>query len=103
MANCSVQKALFPGFKRRRIEAEFTGGDMTSDGGVWLLRQVDHLLGLSEAVSKVLRDTRRQASGVHDGLSVLRQRVYGLALGYEDLNDHQALRGDAAIQSGIDR
>jgi hypothetical protein len=89
--------------KRRRIEAKFEGGDITSDGGVLLLRQVDRLLGLSEAVSKALSDPRRQASCSHDGLSLLKQRVYGLALGYEDLNDHQSLRGDVAIQTGVDR
>ena len=103
MANCTVQKALFPGLKRRQIEANFNGGDITSDGGVLLLRQVDRLLGLSEAVSKALGDTRRQASCVHDGLSLLKQRVYGLALGYEDLNDHQSLRRDIGIQTGVDR
>jgi len=103
VANCTVQKALFPGLKRRQIEANFNGGDITSDGGVLLLRQVDRLLGLSEAVSKALGDTRRQASCVHDGLSLLKQRVYGLALGYEDLNDHQSLRRDIGIQTGVDR
>jgi len=101
--NCTVQKALFPGLKRRQIEASFDGGDITSDGGVLLLRQADRLLGLNEAVNKALSDTRRQASCVHDGLSILKQRVYGLALGYEDLNDHQSLRRDVAIQTGVDR
>lgn len=68
-----------------------------------LLRQVDRLIGLSKAVASVLEDNRRQASCKHDGLSLLRQRIYGLASGYEDLNDHQKLRHDCAIQTAVER
>jgi hypothetical protein len=93
----------FPVCKRRRVQASFDGGDITSDAGVLLLRQADRVLGLSEAVAQALGDGRRQASCWHDGVSLLRQRVYGLALGYEDLNDHQLLRRDLAIQTGVDR
>ena len=57
-----------------------------------LLQQVDRRLGLSEAVARTLDDPRRQASIDHNSLSLLRQRVYALALGYEDLNDHETLR-----------
>jgi hypothetical protein len=70
----------------------FQGSDITSDGGVMLLRQVDKHIGLSKAVAQVLEDNRRQASCQHDSLALLRQRVYALACGYEDLNDHQPLR-----------
>jgi hypothetical protein len=85
------------------VEANFAGGDITSDGGVLLLRQVDRVLDLSEAVAQALGDGRRQASCWHDAVSMLRQRVYGLALGYEDLNDHDTLRKDLAMQTGVDR
>ena len=68
-----------------------------------LLRQVDRLIGLSKAVASVLEDTRRQASCKHEGLSLLRQRIYGLASGYEDLNDHHKLRHDCAIQTAVER
>ncbi len=68
-----------------------------------LLRQADRLIGLSQAVANVLKDNRRQASCKHDGLSLLGQRIYGLASGYEDLNDHQKLRHDCAIQTAIER
>ena len=81
----------------------FEGGDITSDGGVMLLRQADRLIGLSQAVANVLKDNRRQAICKHDGLSLLRQRIYGLAAGYEDLNDHQKLRHDCAIQASVER
>ena len=103
MTNCTQESFEFPPLKRRQVEANFQGGDITSNGGVLLLRQVDQKLGLSEAVARALDDPRRQASCVHDGLSILKQRLYGLALGYEDLNDHQSLREDLAIQTAVER
>ena len=103
MTNCTQKALQFPACKRRAIEVNFQGGDITSDGGVLLLRQIDRHLGLTEAVTRALADPRRQASCAHDGLSLLRQRVYALALGYEDLNDHHTLRRDAAIQTAVER
>jgi Transposase DDE domain group 1 len=103
VTNCTQESFEFPPLKRRQVEANFQGGAITSDGGVLLLRQVDQKLGLSEAVTRALNDRRRQASCVHDGLSILKQRLYGLALGYEDLNDHQHLREDLAIQTAVER
>ena len=103
MTNCTQESFEFPVLKRRIVEANFQGGDITSDGGVLLLQQVDRRLGLNEAVARTLDDPRRQASVDHDGLSLLRQRVYALALGYEDLNDHETLRLDLAIQTALGR
>ncbi len=103
VTNCTQESFQFPVLKRRIVEANFQGGDITSDGGVLLLQPVDHRLGLSEAVTRTLDDPRRQASCDHDSLSLLRQRIYALALGYEDLNDHQTLRLDLAIQTALGR
>ena len=103
MTNCTQESFQFPVCNRRSVETNFQGGDITSDGGVLLLQQVDRGLGLSEAVAHALDDPRRQASCDHDGLSLLRQRVYALALGYEDLNDHETLRQDLAIQTAVNR
>ena len=103
MTNCTQESFEFPVLKRRIVEANFQGGDITSDGGVLLLQQVDRRLGLNEAVARTLDDPRRQASVDHDGLSLLRQRVYALALGYEDRNDHETLRLDLAIQTALGR
>ena len=103
MTNCTQKSFQFPVCKRRRVEANFQGGEITSDGGVLLLQQIDRRLGLSEAIARVLDDPRRQASCEHDSLSVLRQRVYALALGYEDLNDHDTLRRDLALQTALGR
>ena len=81
----------------------FSGGEITGDAGVLLLRQADGVLKLSEAVARVLRDSRRRASCEHASLSLVRRRLYALALGYEDLNDHQGLRRDVALQTAVGR
>jgi hypothetical protein len=62
-----------------------------------LLRQVDRCLGLSQALAKRLPDQRDPDKIEHSLESMLRQRIYGLALGYEDLNDHDSLRKDPAL------
>jgi len=103
MTECNHRIFEYPTTKGRKIQASFTGGEVSSDGGVMLLRQADRRLGLTEAVSQALDDSRRTASCRHSLKSLLRQRVYGLALGYEDLNDHQSLRRDPAIQSAVER
>lgn len=103
MTECTQSELEFPSLKRHKIEANFQGGDVTSNGGALLLRQADRLTGLTQAVAKVLDDGRRQASCEHTLLTMLRQRVYGIALGDEDLNDQQALRDDLALQTAVDR
>ena len=103
MTECTQTSFEFPSCRRRRVEARFDGGDITSDGGVLLLQQADQRLGLSQAVARALVDSRRRASCIHDLPSLIRQRLYGLALGYEDLNDHSALRNDLALQTAIGR
>ncbi len=103
MTKCYQKSFQFPRVNRRVVEANFDGGDITSDGGVLLLRQADRLLGLSEAITLSLNDPRRQASCDHDFLSLVRQRLYAIALGYEDLNDHETLRQDVALQTAVER
>jgi Transposase DDE domain group 1 len=90
---------------RRVVEGRFDGGSMTSDGGVMLLAAVDRKLGLIEAASRCIADPRNPLLIKHAVRDMLRQRVYGLALGWEDLNDHAALRLDVALQTavGVDR
>jgi len=84
---------------RRKVEAEFSGGEVSSDGGALLLREVDRRIGLLDRVARGLIDPREPGKVKHDVASVLRQRVFGLCLGYEDLNDHDRLRGDTLIQT----
>ena len=103
VTDCTQESFEFPAVKRRKVEATFSGGEISSDGGVVLLREADRHLGLLEAASRVLHDPRDSGKVVHSQLSLLRQRVYGLCLGYEDLNDHQELRRDPAIQTAVER
>lgn len=99
MTECYQSSLRFARVSRRRVEADFCGGDITSDGGVLLLRKADEKVGLTRALSKVIDDSRRRKSCQHSVRDLLRQRIYALALGYEDLNDHTRLRHDAALQS----
>ena len=103
MTKCTQESFDFPPLKRHRIEARFSGGDITSDGGLLLLRQVDRRLGLLEAVNARLPDPRDARYVVHDQLTLLRQRIYALCQGYEDLNDHDQLRGDLALQTATEQ
>lgn len=93
----------FPPVKRRKVEADFSGGDITSNAGITLLAQVDKRLGLSASVARAMGDERRAASCKHSLVELLRQRLYALALGYEDLNDHHELRHDLALQTATTR
>ena len=103
MTKCYQRTFEFPRVNRRVVEANFEGGDITSDGGVLLLRQADRLLGLSDGIAHALTDPRRQASCDHDVPGLVRQRLYAIALGYEDLNDHDGLRQDVALQTAVER
>jgi len=103
MPNCTQKEFSFPSFDRRKIEASFTGGDVSSDGGIMLLRQTDLRLGLVKALDAVLPDPRNLDLITHQQVDLLRQRIYGLALGYEDLNDHDTLRQDPLWQTALER
>lgn len=103
MTNCTSQPVLFPACRKRRVEARFDGGDVTSNGGALLLRQVDRQLGLTAAVARGFADGRQRGKVKHSVAGMLRQRVFGIAQGYEDLNDHGALRHDLAMQTAAER
>ena len=100
---CNPELFQFPAVKKRTVSASFTGGDVTSDGGLPLLRQIDRRLGFTKALAKVLPDPRDPERIEHPLLSLVRQRLYGLAQGYEDLNDHDTLRHDLAWQTAVER
>ena len=109
MPNCTEEiqtsKIEFGRLGRRVIEGCFDGGSMTSDAGVMLLGATDRKLGLLQAAASCIADPRSPLLITHSVADMLRQRVYGLALGWEDLNDHGALRCDVAMQTavGVDR
>jgi hypothetical protein len=103
MSKCTTPELSFPSFDRRKIEANFSGGEVSSDGGIMLLREADRRLGLVEALDAVLPDPRHKVFITHRQVDLLRQRIYGLATGNEDLNDHETLRHDLAWQTALER
>src|SRR5690606_42037584 len=101
MPKCTAETVGFGRLGRRVIEANFSGGAISSDGGLMLLRQVDRRIGLSKAVAKVLHDPRDPERIVHPLRDLIAQRLYGLCCGYEDLNDHDRLRHDPLLQTAV--
>jgi hypothetical protein len=103
MTECSGLGFELPGFSGRKIEGNFEGGNVSSDGGLVLLRQVDRRIELTKSLAKRLPDKRAPDKIEHSLESMLRQRIYGLALGYQDCNDHDTLRKDLLWQSASER
>jgi hypothetical protein len=94
MTECNQSSFGFKACGRREIVARFDGGTISSDGGAFLLRQTDQRLNLLPRLAECFMDGRNQDQIKHSILEMLSQRIYGLALGYEDINDHEQLRGD---------
>ncbi len=103
MTECTTKPLTFSSLGRRQIVADFQGGDLTSDGGLPLLREVDRRLGLIDALNAAIFDPRCSWLIEHDQRTLLAQRLFALAAGYEDLNDHQTLRNDTLFQALTDR
>jgi hypothetical protein len=103
MPDCTSKQLEFEPFGRRRVEANFDGGDVSSDGGLLLLRKLERRLGLIDAVARALADPRDPERIEHELVDMLRQRVFALVQGYEDLNDHAALRNDVLMQTACER
>jgi len=78
----------------RQIQADFSGGEFTSDAGLLLLREADRNLELISALDRVIPDPRQPNLILHPQRTLLAQRIFGIAAGYEDLNDHQYLRDE---------
>jgi len=96
--HCTAGQLRFPGLPSgRRVEAAFDGGSITSEAGGLLLREVDCSLGLLARFASCFRDHRDPRRIEHSLSELLAQRVYALALGYEDLNDHEDLRRDPLL------
>jgi len=94
MTECTQSSFGFAALYRREVVAQFDGGDITTDAGGLLLREVDRRLSLTERLTACFTDHRRADQIEHSVNELLAQRLYGLALGYEDLNDHDQLRAD---------
>ena len=92
--DCSAPQLVFEGFEGRHVVGSFEGGAVTSNGGAVALREADRAIGLTEMVARCVRDRRNPDLVVHQVETLIGQRVHALALGYEDLNDHDELRHD---------
>ena len=103
MPKCTDEAIEFGRVGRRVVQAAFDGGDIVSDGGVVLLKQLDERIGLTRAAARALGDERRSASVVHSLHSMLAQRIYGLCLGWSDVCDHNVLRNDLVMQTAVGR
>src|SRR5580700_2054368 len=94
MTECNQSSFGFEACGRREIVARFDGGQISSDGGAVLLRQTDKRLNVLQRLAQCFLDRRNQNLVEHTIPEMLAQRIYGLALGYEDINDHEQLRKD---------
>ena len=88
---------MFGRVEGRAVVAEFDGGALTSDAGGLLLGAADQRLGLVRRIARCFRDARDPRLVEHSVATLIGQRVFGIALGYEDLNDHDELVNGAAI------
>lgn len=94
MTECNQQVFEFQGHRSLKVTADFSGGYLSSDGGALFLREVDLRLDLIDRLAGCFEDQRHQSFVEHSLPQLLRQRIGALALGYEDLNDHDRLRLD---------
>ena len=97
MTECSETLFPFEAHFSRQVVAEFEGSWLTTEGGSLLLRQADRKIGLLRRVVGCFTDYRQPERIEHPLEEMLAQRIYGLALGYEDLNDHEQLRQDPLL------
>jgi hypothetical protein len=94
---CSAEQLTFSWVEGRRVVAAFDGGTISSDAGALLLGKTDAAIGLVERLSRCFIDGRNPALVEHSVRTLVGQRVFGLALGYEDVNDHDRLRHDPVL------
>jgi len=104
MRKNSRKKIRFTSSKRRQLEGRFDGGEVSSDGGLILMREADRRLGLLKSVAARMGDGRQKGKVRHEAVTLLRQRVMALCAGWEDLNDAEQLAHDPVHQlaSGAD-
>src|SRR3981081_1291510 len=94
---CSPELFEFAPVEGRRVVGSFDGGRITSDAGALLLGSADRAIRLTECLAACCRDTRVADRVEHSVSAMVTQRVIGIALGYEDLNDHDELRHDPVL------
>ena len=93
----------FQALNSKKVELSFSADEISGDGGLMILKEVDLRLQLTKRVSEVIPDPRNQDCITHSWQNLLQQRVYAIAAGYEDLNDHQELRKDSVMQLALEK
>ncbi len=101
--DCSADPMLFAQLDGRKVVADFGGGRITSDAGVLLLGATDEAINLVDRFAECFQDSRQAERVVHDVSSLVGQRIFAIALGYEDLVDHDQLRHDPALCTVLGR
>src|SRR3569832_2450903 len=97
LAECSSREFSFQPLGSREVTARFDGGTITSDAGALLLRELEAKTGLLADLARCFEDFRNPKLIEHTTEELIKQRVFALALGYEDLNDHDQLRADPLL------
>jgi hypothetical protein len=98
MTDCNRNTLEFSSHRAKAIVADFQGGTLTTDAGALLVREVADQIGLFDAFDAAIPDPRNPVFIIHEQRMMIAQRITAIALGYEDLNDHQTLRADPALQ-----
>jgi len=95
--NDSTLAIEFPVVAGRKVTCAFDGGQITSDAGLLVVGKADRLCGLSAVMAQSVSDRRQSSKVTHEMVDLIRERVYAIAMGYEDANDLDSLRSDAAL------
>src|SRR3954452_3601020 len=103
VTDCNRDPLHFSTLGPKAVVADFLGGRLTTDAGALLLREVAQRIGLFDALNNAIPDPRNPVFIIHDQRALIAQRITAIALGYEDLNDHQNLRADPALQLAAGR
>ena len=101
MSSTDSQRIEFSSLNTRTVTSDFEGGQITSNGGVIVLGEVDRMYNVIERLADCFTDYRDAEKTEHPLVDLLRQRIYGLCCGYEDLNDHDRLRSDTLLAAVI--
>lgn len=103
MTKCKRRRPALQRLRRQAVDVDFDGGTLTSDGGLLLLREVDQRLDLIRRIDQAIPDPRDPFHTSHPQAELLTSRIFGIAAGYEDANDHLQLRHDPAFQVAAGR
>lgn len=103
MTKFNKQLLLFKDISGKKIQADFEGGEVSSDAGLLFLREIEAKHGIVRRMANVLRDRRHQSYITHGLLELCSQRVFQIASGYEDANDCNDLRSDPILKMACDK